>query len=465
MVESLEPRSGWSLIRAGTFSRLWWASVISSTGDWVTIFATIALGNEIAGGQGVLVAIFARIVPGLVFGPAVGVLTDRIDRRRLIVIADVGRGVVVLLLLFASNLPILVVVTVFSEFLSLLGQSPRAAIVPRLVHEVNIVNANSLILGATYGTIPVGAAVNFVLSGLPALTLGAIIPPETSDFAWAFIADSLTYFVSGAIITSLPKMETKLAKARRTRSDDATSSTGDLRAGARFLVRTASVRRVILSIAAALFGGGVIIAVGPKFVQEGLNADSAGFFAVVTMLGLGAAGGIGAMSLLSDTLSRRDVAFAGFTLMTGLGLSAASFTTTVAGASLWIMVMGFGAGAAYVMGLTHLHEEVGDEMRGRVFAALFALMRIALFVSMAVAVPLRTALGGTGIETPSRIVLLLGGLVILASGLVTIWSLRHVLRAPKLGSDARAVLEHTTKAYRGEQAQELDEGDEDTEQA
>jgi dTMP kinase len=186
----------------------------------------------------------------------------------------------------------------------------------------------------------------------------------------------------------------------------------------------------------------------------------------VTMLGLGAAVGIGAMSLLSDTLSRRDVAFAGFTLMTGLGLAAASFTTTVVGASLWIMVMGFGAGAAYVMGLTHLHEEVGDEMRGRVFAALFALMRIALFISMALAVPLRTALGGAGIETPSRIVLLVGGLVILVSGLVTLWSLRQVLRAPKLGSDARAVLEHTTKAYRSEQARDLDgTGDEDLEQA
>lgn len=458
MGDSLQPRSAWSLVTEGAFSRLWWASVVSSTGDWITIFATIALGNEIAGGQGVLVAIFARIVPGLVFGPAVGVLTDRFDRRRLIVIADVGRGLVVLLLLFASTLPILVLVTILSEFLSLLGQSPRAAIVPRLVHEVNIVNANSLILGATYGTIPVGAAFNFVLSGLPELTLGAVIPPETSDFAWAFILDSLTYFLSGLIIATLPKLETRIAEARRTQSSEVSSTTGDLRAGARFLWRNGSVRRVIFSISAALFGGGVIIAVGPTFVEDVLQADSAGFFAVVTMLGLGAAVGIGAMSLLSDTLTRRDVAFAAFTLMTGIGLSAASLTGTVIGASLWIMVMGFGAGSAYVMGLTHLHEEVDDELRGRVFASMFALMRVALFISMAAAVPLETGLGGAGAGDPSRVVLLLGGLTILASGVVTMWSLRSVLRAPKLGRDARAVLEHTTKAYRGEGRREpLDE--------
>ena len=450
MEESLQPRSGWSLITGGSFSRLWWASIVSSTGDWITIFATIALGNEIAGGQGVLVAIFARIVPGLVFGPAVGVLTDRFDRRRLIVIADIGRGLVVLLLVFAATLPILVMVTILSEFLSLLGQSPRAAIVPRLVHQVNIVNANSLILGATYGTIPLGAGFNFILSGLPALTLGALIPAQTSDFAWAFVLDSLTYFVSGLIVTTLPKLETKTAKARRTHGDDVPSSTESFAAGARFLIRTGSVRRVIFSIASALFGGGVVIAIGPTFVGEVLNADSTGFFAVVTMLGLGAAVGIGSMSLFSDTLTRRDVAFAAFTLLGGLGLAAASVAGTVFGASLWVMAMGFGAGAAYVMGLTHLHEEVDDELRGRVFASMFALMRVALFISIAVAVPFESALRRAGVAEPARVVMLVGGLIILSSGIVTMWSLREVLRAPKMGRDARAVLEHTTKAYRGE---------------
>ncbi len=43
------------------------------------------------------------------------------------------------------------------------------------------------------------------------------------------------------------------------------------------------------------------------------------------------------------------------------------------------------------------------------------------------------------------------------------WSLRHVLRPPKLGSDARAVLEHTTKAYRRERRRDdYDEDDEAT---
>ena len=64
--------------------------------------------------------------------------------------------------------------------------------------------------------------------------------------------------------------------------------------------------------------------------------------------------------------------------------------------------MGLGAGAAYVMGLTHLHEHVEDEMRGRVFATLFGMMRIGLFVSMALAVPLAGALKRFGDRPPQR---------------------------------------------------------------
>ena len=279
MEESLQPRSGWSLITGGSFSRLWWASIVSSTGDWITIFATIALGNEIAGGQGVLVAIFARIVPGLVFGPAVGVLTDRFDRRRLIVIADIGRGLVVLLLVFAATLPILVMVTILSEFLSLLGQSPRAAIVPRLVHQVNIVNANSLILGATYGNHPARRRVQLHPVGAPSVdTRGADPGPD--------IRLCVGVRPRFADVFCLGPDRDNLAQARdedcEGRAEPMATTCRHLQNRslpvARFLIRTGSVRRVIFSIASALFGGGVVIAIGPTFVGEVLNADSTGFF-------------------------------------------------------------------------------------------------------------------------------------------------------------------------------------------
>ena len=61
---------------------------------------------------------------------------------------------------------------------------------------------------------------------------------------------------------------------------------------------------------ASLFGGGVVIAVGPRFVEEVLQASTTGFFAVVTTLGAGAGLGIGSVSLYGARLTRRDLVFA-----------------------------------------------------------------------------------------------------------------------------------------------------------
>ena len=450
-------RSAVSLITRGPFARLWWTSLISSTGDWVAIFATIALGDEIAGGQGILGAVVARILPGRVFGAAVGVLTDRFDRRLLIVIADLGRAVVVPALLFATTLPSLVIISLVLEFLSLLGQSPRAAIVPRLVSRANIVTANSLMLAAAYATIPVGAALNWFLASLPTVTLGDIVPATTAPFALAFLVDSVTFLVSGFAMATLPALRPESVEAARNgeangygNTEEGQSTWQDLVNGGRYVWHHKSVRRVIASLTAALFGGGVVIALGPSFVKDVLEAGNTGFFAVVTALGLGVGVGIVMVSLYGDRWARRDVVFGIATFTTGLGLSAAALTSTVFGASAWIFVMGFGAGSAYVMGLTHLHEQVEDDMRGRVFALLFTLMRVALFVSMLIAIPLEGALSQFDLwsifEPASRPVLFLGGAVIMATGLTTLWSLRGRLRKPRVGKGTKDVLDAASKA-------------------
>jgi predicted MFS family arabinose efflux permease len=114
-------------------------------------------------------------------------------------------------------------------------------------------------------------------------------------------------------------------------------------------------------------------------------------------------------------------------------------------------VMGMGAGAAYLMGLTHLHEYVDDELRGRVFATLFALMRIGLFVAMVLAVPLVNALGWVNIwrlDDPTRVVLALGGVTILLSGLAVIISLRSLFHRPTFGRETQDIIAAANRARR-----------------
>ena len=441
------------MIRRGPFSRFWWAAAIGSTGDWITIFATIGVADEIGGGGGILVALLSRVMPGLLFGPLVGAFSDRFDRRRLIVIADLGRAAIVPFLIFASTLPMLVVITIALEVLSLLGQAPRAAVVPSMVREENIVTANSLMLGAAYGTIPLGAAFNFVLALFPALTLGSVIPEATQDFALAFLFDAVTFLISGLIIASLPALKTALA-VKAEEGGDSSGANETFRAiweGAVYLWSESSVRRVIFGMTTALFGGGTVIIIGKPFVEDVLNADETGFFGIVTALGVGATIGIAGVSAYSSRLMRRDVVFAASVTLTGVSLSLAAMASTVAGAAAWIFLMGIGAGAAYVMGLTHMHEHVDDDMRGRAFATLFGLMRIGLFVSMAVAVPLAGAIEVAGLgrlNDPNRVVLFFGGIVMAVAGIGLLWSLRSLFLHAKLDSSTQDIIAHADKARR-----------------
>ncbi len=451
VAEESAPRTIRSLMTSGPFSRFFWAAVIGSTGDWVTVFAMIQLADRIGSQEGILIALMSRILPGLLLGGVVGVISDRMDRRKLVVFADVGRGFLVPFLALVNSLPALVALTLLLEFLSLLGQPPRTAIVPRLVRPENLVSANSLMLGAAYGTIPVGSLLLLILAGFPDVSLGGFIPAGNEGLALAFGVDALTFFGSGLLVASLPKITSPLAEEAANNATDLKSSWSDFKEGIVFLAKDPSVRRVITGMTTALFGGGTVIVLGPEFVENVLAADDAGFFAIITMLGLGAVVGLVVLSLNEYRLVHLDLAFGIATAATGIGLSAAAMVTTVPGAAAWMTVMGLGAGAAYLMGLTHLHEWVEDELRGRVFAALFSLMRIGLFVAMALAVPLVDVFNWVDfwrLNDPTRVVLFLGGATIFLSGLVVIVTLRSLFRRPSLGRETKDIIAAANRARR-----------------
>lgn len=445
------PRTTRSLMTSGPFARFFWAAVVGSTGDWVTVFAMLILANRIGSQEGILVALMARILPGLLLGGIVGVISDRMDRRKLVVFADVGRGVVVPFLALVDNLPMLVGLTLILELLSLLGQPPRTAMVPRLVRPENLVSANSLMLAAAYGTVLMGPLLLLILEGFPGVSLGGLIPAGNEALAVAFGVDALTFFASGILVATLPRMASPLVETADNSNVDLQSTWRDFVDGAKFFATDPSVRRVIVGMTTALFGGGTIIVLGPEFAQSVLNANDAGFYAIITLLGAGAVVGLVLVSITEHRFVHRDLAFGVATTTTGIGLTAASMVTTVPGAAAWMAVMGFGAGAAYLMGLTHLHEYVDDEMRGRVFATLFGLMRIGLFVAMALAVPLVRVFRNVDIgrlNDPTRVVLFLGGLTIMVAGLGVLWAMRSMLRTPTLGREAQEIINAANRARR-----------------
>jgi len=446
--DSLPPGSAspLRLIREGPFARLWWASLLSSTGDWVALFATLALAGRIAGGverggeTATLVPLVARLLPALFFAAIFGVLADRVNRKRLMVMGDLARGTLVLALAFVDSLVMLFMVSVALELFSIMWQPAKEATVPNLVRPESIVTATTLGLTAAYGTFPLGAAIFFGLSKLPAVQVGE---PE----ALAFFIDSITFFGSALLIATIPIRQRLPDKVREGRFD-LRAPLRELKAGVRFVTSQPIVRPVVFGMAIALFGGGVLFALGESFARRTLTADDSGFAALLFGLGLGAAIGV----ISGGTLARRfsvETVFGTSLLTAGGGLIATSQADTVPGAALWILLVGLGTGGAYVTGFTHLHGRVSDDFRGRTFAALIAMLRTGLLASLALAGATAQLLDdrfGPPFESGTRNVIMVGGIIVLVTGLFTLRNLGRALPRT-IAEEARRSMQEAADAY------------------
>ncbi len=427
------------------FFRLWLSQVVSSLGDWLGFVAITAIAARIGGsspGAAVSIVLAARLVPGFFLGPAAGVLVDRLNRKKVMVTCDVGRGLVLATLPFVDTLPGLVVVSLLLEVLTLLWSPAKEASVPNLVRPESLATANSLSLVAAYGTFPIGSALFAGLATLsgPLADIDALDPLRINRESLAIYVDVLTFFMSALLISTLA-LPQRDRPERRGRIDFR-STFRELAEGARFIRESRVVRSVILGIGTGLVGGGMVVPLGPIMSAQVLGAGEAGFGLLLTALGLGVAGGMVAVAVVQRRLAHERVFVAAVLGFGVLQLGAASMST-ITPALAFVAVMGVCAGAVYILGFTVLQTHVADELRGRIFAVLYTLVRFCLLLAFTLAPILSTllddlsdrlvdrhvSLGDVSMFVPGvRLTLFLGGAIILAAGLLARVSLRG--RAP-----------------------------------
>jgi MFS family permease len=374
------------------FPRLFGAQFVSSLGDWTGLFAILAIASKVStSGTGIGLVMVARMLPGLVLAPVGGVLLDRWNRKTVMVSCDIGRAALLLVLPFWDNLYGLIVISFLIEVLTLMWGPAKDASVPNVVKDPDqLAAANSLGLGAAYGTFPLGAAFFAGLAGVSKWLgdihyLGRLRQPELLPI-WV---DALTFLLSALLISGLRLEESERGPIKRV---SASQTWKDIVDGLRFMRSNPLVRGVMIGLAGGIIGGGMIVPLGPLFARDVLGGGSSAFGLLLTALGVGAALGVVALLAFQRRVPREAV-FTAAVVATGVAIVGAGSVSSLLPAILLVAAVGAAAGCAYITGFTVMQERVGDDMRGRIFSALYTVVRLCLLLSLTIGPFVSSGLG------------------------------------------------------------------------
>ena len=381
--ETPVPPESFRLFGSRPFLRLWLAQVFSSLGDWVGLFAILGITAQLSNNSAAAISLVmaARLLPGFFLATLGGVIVDRFDRRKIMVLCDLGRAALICTVPFVDSLWQLVVVSFFIEIMTLLWGPAKDASVPHFVPEDKLASANTLSLVASYGTMPLGAGIAAVLA-VVATWLGgfdSLSSLKVDKDVLSLWFDAVTYVTSALIVMRLP-----IPRPERdgTQKFDLASSIREIKEGVQFMRSEPFSRAVIIGLGGGIIGAGAMVPLGAVFASQVLGSR-AQFGVMLFALGTGAAIGLFAILAFQKRLPRESV-FSWAVVGCGVFLFAAVGFNVSGITALLIVVVGACAASAYVTGFTMIQETVTDDMIGRTFATLYAVVRLCLLLSLTV---------------------------------------------------------------------------------
>ena len=197
----------------------------------------------------------------------------------------------------------------------------------------------------------------------------------------------------------------------------------DIKEGWHYAFINPVVRAVNLGLATGLIGGGMLIPLGQTFSNRS-STPGRGATACSSPLGLGV-GGRGVIARVGPPAADPEGAVFPASRLRGrrrAARGAASMSTLFLGRGAVVAVMGVFAGSVYVLGFTLLQENVEDELRGRVFAGVYILVRMCVLLDCRRPVPGRPARRAVRAGLRRRPRIALGGFEINVPGVrLTLW--------------------------------------------
>jgi MFS family permease len=450
---SVSPRVGYrSLLRNRFFLRLWLAQLISQTIQNAANYGLLVLIAEVTGSSTLIgLAIISFSLPAILFGIPAGVLVDRINRRQVLWLSNLLRGLCTLG--FVLNLMIdrhdvlpIYILTFLIAAISQFFTPAEGAAIPLLVDERELVNALSLFnitftLAQALGFVLLGPLILNAISPITISLAGVSLPFDAVQVLYLVIG--LAYFLCAGLTFLLPNrlfVLERVAKGQATSTAQVRRALSDVWESWRF---TYGNRRLLIAVFQLSFAGIILLVIGqlaPKFVEQLLNRPPTNAALIFVPAGVGLVLGSAVMPRIIKRLGTARSISAGI-----LGVSITSILLVLCQRvaqqidpqqwfndwlflglmMLLVFVLGCALDLMNLPALTLIQEQTPDAMKGRVLS-------LQLLVYNAASIPVILFMGGIAdIYNIATVMWVLAGMVFVG-GLLSVF-LDSWLRADPSG--------------------------------
>lgn len=377
------------VLKNRNFFCLWLAQIISNFGDRLTQMALVALVYQRAPGSAIELAklISFTIIPVFLIGPIAGAWVDRLDKRNVMIISDLLRGILILTIPFfilsRQILPIyLVVFITFS--ISRFFIPSKMAIIPDIVSRDKLLVANTLadsthMMGNVMGLVVAGVLVNIK-------HIGAI---------GGFYIDALSFLVSAVLITMIVRKEfvTGVRQDLKVTKEALESSIRrsifeEIKDGIRYLKKYDDMHFIIYVFFILMAGLGAISCVIIVFIQESFGTATLD----LGLIGMFLVGGLLLGTIIYGRFGQRiEKKKAILFSFMATGAAVVFFTLFVKKyphviiSGMLSAAIGVSASPIMISVNTLTHETMPEEARGRTFSSLEAVIHLAFMVFMFIA--------------------------------------------------------------------------------
>jgi len=401
-------------LQVRNFRLFFGGQMISQVGNWLTMIAQTLLVLHLTGnGLAVGILVGCQFTPVLVLGAWAGLVADRSDKRRLLLIVQcfaMLQSFTLATLAFMDHPPLLAIyaVALAGGVATAFDNPARRSFVVEMVPPDDVQNAVSMNSALMTGARVVGPA----LAGLLVVTVG---------YGWCFLLDGLSYL---AVIAGLWMMD-----PAELRQPPATPrSKGQIRAGLRYAHSQPDLWIPLVMMAAIGLLAFNFSVTMPLFVTSSLGGNDTTYTLLYSVLSIGALGGALATARRAAVEVVNVVVGA---VMFGVSMLLLSVAPTLLLAFPGALLMGFASMVFMTQSTAIVQVRSDPAMRGRVLA----LQAIVFLGSTPIGGPL---LGLICDAWGARAGLVLGGLSALAAAAWGLWAVRRGVARPVEAQFSRA---------------------------